>query len=136
MITHEVTLGKWDWTIVAFYDTTANDAGEVLKILERLGCRGRYLSNARRNLLMGLPNTGLTYTSEDYRTSVMVIGRSTSPAEFANTFDHEKGHVSEHIAEILGIDHMSEEMEYLRGAIAERLYPIAIRFLCRDRCYS
>lgn len=63
----------------------------------------------------------------------MVIGRTSSPRQFWNSYDHEKNHLAEHIATFNGIDEKSEEMAYLRGYIAEKTFGVARNFLC-EKC--
>ena len=36
-------------------------------------------------------NTGLTYSNFEHRRTVMVIAMTTSPEQFQNSWDHEKG---------------------------------------------
>lgn len=125
----------WDWEIVAFYDVVSSDADAVAMALKRFGCPQHLMRRARRNLESGTLNNGLTYTNNEKRVSVVVIGRTSEPAQFWNTLDHEKGHVAEHIALKLHLDPAGEEVEYLRGLIAEKVYPEAIQFLCSG-CYT
>lgn len=75
-------------------------------------------------------NTGFTYSNIKNRYSVIVIGLTTCPEEFQNTFDHEKGHLAMHICSALDIDPFSEEYQYLTGAIGQEMFKIAKRFLC------
>ena len=75
-------------------------------------------------------DTGLTYTNNSKRGTVMVISESSSPEEFWNTMDHEKGHAVQNIGSALGLDYMSEAQQYLAGVIAKEMYPIARQFIC------
>ena len=75
-------------------------------------------------------DTGFTYSNLKGRCSVMVIGLTSSPAEFQNTFDHEKGHLAMHICEIDKIEPFSEEYQYLTGEIGQLMFPVAKNFLC------
>ena len=59
-----------------------------------------------------------------------MIGRASSVFEFQNTYDHEKGHVTMHIAKALGIDPFGEELQYLAGDIGRKTYPVARMYLC------
>ena len=130
MIRRHIYLYGWDWTIEAFYDVVKSDADEVLAVLKRYDCPSHLMRRARKNLSDGHPDNGLTYTNNRRRVSVMVIGRASSPSQYWNTLDHEKGHVAEHIAQYHNLDPPGEEIEYLRGLIAERVYPEAVQFIC------
>ena len=129
MIRQIISLPFWDWRCSVFYDATSGDAESILSALEDIGCNGRPLERAERNLYAGVRNTGLTYTNQELHRSVMVIGETSTPAQFWNTLDHEKGHLAEHIAEALSMDRSEEEFEYLKGGIAQQTYPVAVRFL-------
>lgn len=106
---------------------------EILDELELIGCSKKELKNAERLLIKGDYNTGITYTNFRNKCSIVVIGLTTSPEEFQNTFDHEKGHLAMHIGTALGIEPFGEEFQYLTGAIGEKMFKIAKRFLC-DHC--
>ena len=83
--------------------------------------------------LYGNGNIGLTYSSLKHRCSIVVIGITTSAAEFQNTFDHEKGHLVMHISSACKIDPFSEKYQYLAGEVGQKMFRIAKRFLC-DEC--
>ena len=101
---------------------------DILGVLEEIGCSIRGLDEVEATLV-GY-NTGLTYSNRKGRCSVVVIGLTSSPAEFQNTFDHEKGHLAMHICETDGINPFSEEYQYLTGEIGQQMFPIAKNFLC------
>ncbi len=130
MMVRHIYLYGWDWEIIAFYDVVPSDADAVLMALKRYDCPHHLMRRATRNLMAGKLNNGLTYTNNARRASVMVIGRTSDAAQFWNTLDHEKGHLAEHIAQKIHLDPEGEEIEYLRGLIAEKVYPEAIQFLC------
>ena len=133
MIVQNIELRDWDWSVLVFYDTKERDADSILLYLEMSGCAGRSLRRAERNLRSGLKDTGLTYTNPTLRETVVVIGSTNSPEQFWNTLDHEKGHVVMHIAGAIGLDHESEEYQYLSGALGQEMYPAARMFIC-ERC--
>lgn len=131
MIRQIISLPFWGWRCSVFYAATSGDAESILSALEAIGCHGSSLERAERNLYAGVQNTGLTYTNQELHRSVMVIGKTSTPAQFWNTLDHEKGHLAEHIAEALNIERRGEEFEYLKGEIAQEAYPVAVQFLCK-----
>lgn len=133
MIFQEINLIPWKWLVLAYYDTNKSSAEGILDVLALLGCSGENMQRARNNLMSGGKNTGLTYTNPDVSTTVMVISETTGAEQFWNTLDHEKGHVTEHIAEALDISREGEEFQYLRGSLAEQMYPAAVNFICPCR---
>lgn len=130
MIAQNIRLRRWDWDITILYDATREDTEAVLLVLEMAGADDKFLERAESNLASGGPDNGLTYSNQADRQTVMVIGRVSGPAEFWNTFGHETGHCTEHIAEESGIDHKGEEFQYLSGEIFRQSYPVAKMFIC------
>lgn len=120
----------YDWVVEVFYDTRRADAPEILSILRRYGCTGSDLVNSRESLTNGQPNTGLTYSNSWRRESVMVIGATTSLAEFLNTWQHEMTHLQRHICKEFDINPYSEEAAYLAGGLAREMYPLLSVFMC------
>lgn len=133
MVSQTFYLRGWDWTVKVFYETERKDADRVMDALRRVCGPGEALADAMDLLHHGQRNTGLTYTSSRKRSSVVVISRTTSADEFANTFDHEKRHLSMHIADACRIDVHGEEYAYLAGAIAQKMFPVGRQFMC-DCC--
>lgn len=134
MITQFFELPGYEWDICIFYDTDAADADLVLNMLKGIGCSGGTLRRAEHSLRKGLVNTGLTYSNAQARSTVTVIGHTSSAEEFWNTFDHEKDHIAEHLVDALGIDFKGEELRYIRGSIAEETFKVARRFICECFC--
>lgn len=130
MLVQDIYLEDWDWTVKVFYAVDTYYLDEILGELESIGCTGFELANAEKTLGKGDYNIGLTYSNLLGRCSIVVIGLTTCPAEFQNTFDHEKGHLAMHISGALDIDVFSEEFEYLTGEIGQSMFPYAKHFLC------
>lgn len=123
----------WDWLVHVYYEVEAEDAEEVLDDLRSIGCRGTYLARAVKKLRRCRPNEGLTYTSNDDRASVVFLTRTTSAAEFQDSFDHEKGHLAMHICLAEDINPFSEEYQYLTGEIGKQMFSFARKYMC-DYC--
>lgn len=130
MIRQTIYLGRYDWTVRIYYAVTTFWTQEILADLAEIGCRGVDFERAKRNLVSGNFNTGLTFSNATFCESVMVIGRSSSPEEFASTYDHEKGHLARQICQAFGIDPYGEEAQYLAGDIGKKMFPVAKKFLC------
>lgn len=62
----------------------------------------------------------------------MVIAKTSSPDEFANSYDHEKGHLAKHIALAYYINPYGEEFQYMSGDIAKKMFPVAKMFMCES----
>ena len=130
MIRQVIHIHRYDWTVVAFYDARQWDADRILDELYELGISDRTIGKAADNLYAGLKDTGLTYTNARERATIIVLSRTTSKAEFANSWVHEIGHCSKHIALAYGLDCNGEEVNYLSGELAREMQPIAARLMC------
>lgn len=62
-------------------------------------------------------NTGFTYSNSNIRCSIIVISNTSTPAQFMNSYDHERYHLITHILEKFNINPYSEEAAYLTGYI-------------------
>ena len=130
MIRQEIYIPKYDWRVRIYYAVTTYWAGRILSDMERIGCGDIELAKAVRNLEAGNLNTGLTYSNFQTGETVMVISLTSSPEEFLNSWEHEKKHLARHIEQAYGIDPFGEEAAYLEGEIAQRMFPVAKRFIC------
>lgn len=133
MIRQEFHIPKCGWTVTAYYAISDSPAGRVMEELQAMGCHGRDLHNAWRNMTDGGLDCGMTYTSATMRKTLVVIGVASSAAEFQNSLDHEKGHLCKHVSKALGIDPYGEDAEYLAGYVGQRMFEVARMFLC-DKC--
>lgn len=124
-----IHIGKYDWMVWAYFAKTTYYADEVMENLLRIGVSGEDVHTAYLNLRNKAVDTGLTYSNYATRESVMVVGLSSSPAEFLNSFVHELGHLTAQIGEALGLDVMGEEIRYLGGGLAREMYPYIRPFL-------
>lgn len=128
MIRQDFYLRKWDWYVIVYYAVDTYYMDEILEELEMMGCT--YTEEIEKDLTQQPYNNGLTYTNMKNRESLIVIGLTETPDEFQNTYDHEKGHLTMHIAEEDRIDVFGEEFQYLAGEIGKQTFPIAKRFMC------
>lgn len=129
LLAQEFHLKDVDWFIKVFYIVDTVPIDYVLSELIGLGCSNEDLNDAEK-VLNNTNNSGLTYTNNDIRQSIIVIGYTTCPAEFQNTLDHEKLHLALHIAKYINMDIFSEDFAYLFGNIGFQMFPIAKKFLC------
>ena len=130
MVRQIIYILDYDWVCKVYYDARPDDAQEILDKMESIGCDKYDLLDAEYNLTSGLKNNGVTYSNFRERNSVMVIGQTSSAAEFQDTFDHEKNHLAKHITQASGIDPLGEEASYLSGAIGHQMFVVARFFLC------
>ena len=133
MIRQTIYLDDWDWTIHAYYSVGHYYADEILDRLIDMGCQGKKLYRAYKNLKSGKVDTGLTYSNPRQRKTVMVVGYASSGAELFNSLVHEMRHVEEHITTADGIEPYGEDVAYLTGDLGKEVYRCVSRLLC-DCC--
>ena len=129
MIIQDVYLEDWDWHVTVYYAVDTYYIEDILSEIKALGADTHNIISTEE-LISKWYDVGLTYSNLKSKRSVLLIGISTCPAEFQNTFDHEKGHLAMHIAERYNIDLYGEEFQYLTGEIGRAMYPVAKTFLC------
>ena len=130
ILAQEFTLTKWDWRVRVFYVVDLIPIDFIIEELYGIGCTEKDVDNAVKVLDSGKDNRGITFSNDEERESVIVIGETSCPAQFSNSFDHEKLHLAMHIARVDDIDPFGEELAYLVGEIGLQTFPIAKRFLC------
>lgn len=131
MTYQEFYLPKYEWVVFAFYDTTKDNADDVMKCLFEIGCSASVAQKAYSNLISGELNTGLTF-SKKHQTCI-VLGRASDKQNFAHTFTHEITHCAIHIAKEHNIRLDSEALAYIAGDVGAKMLPYASKFLC-DHC--
>lgn len=129
MIIQDVYLEDWDWHVTIYYAVDTYYIEDILDEVKALGGTPHTILNAEE-VISRWYNIGLTYSNLETKRSVLLIGITTCPAQFQNTFDHEKSHLAMHIAERYDIDLYGEEYQYLVGEIGQAMFPVATTFLC------
>ena len=124
-----IHIPEYEWTAYVYYDTTPYDTEELLGKLRSLGCSENGVLRTRKQLLRGGYNNGFTYTNRVLKRSVMSLGRASSFAQFLNSFVHELHHLVTHIGTTEGLDLQGEDICYLSGSIAQRMYPILLHYI-------
>lgn len=132
MITQVIYLEKYDWLIKVYYAITDDSKNIILDELEAVDCPEYEFEQIKNIFKPFRKNTGFTYTDAFKKVTFIVISITDSAEEFANTYDHEKGHAAMHIAEYFNIDPYLEELQYLQGKIGQEMFPIAKNFLCEN----
>ena len=133
MIIQDIRLDNWNWNVRVYYDASSKYVDTIIDDMKTIGANNDSINNLYTMLLYGGRNCGFTYTNGDNNASIIVIGKTTNAEQFQNTFDHEKGHLATHIAQILNINLYGEEYQYLIGDIGLKLFKVAKQYLC-DTC--
>ena len=126
MIRQRFTIPRIDWCVYVYYAVDTLNTDVIERQLRAIGCN----DTERVCRGIGEPNSGVTYTNTVSRASVVVIGLTTSADEFANTYDHEKGHLVRHISQHLGLEPYGEDEQYIAGYVSQQMFSVAKSFLC------
>lgn len=135
MISHYFNLPNYSWNVYVFYNTdNSYDVEGILSMLQLAGVSAYEYTLAYTNMMDNTMDTGFCYSNCNNGISIIVIAKTSTPAQFMNSFIHETRHLERHIERTFHIDPFSEEAATLAGDIAEKMFDKAKLFLCK--CYS
>lgn len=106
---------RYGWRVELFTNFDCDDTDIILQALKNIDCDKESLKKAEYNMWQCEKNTGLTYTSPPYRTSVAVVYKTNSFKEFLNTLSHEVAHICAHITKAFVVKLTEEEFCYMLG---------------------
>ena len=128
MIHRVLYLGRW---IVDFlFAEKEYDIEEVLSMLYEMGASYDVLTMCKELMQDRGYNTGFTYIDQELFNALVVIGPTSSGAEYIDTLVHEIHHLAVAIAINLNIDLEGETPAYLAGDAARELADIVCRMGC------
>lgn len=130
MIRQKLHIKEYDWVVHAYFYVSEYYTDEIMEQLWTLGCDVDTARKAYLNLSSGELDTGLCYSNYRHRESVVVIARTSSPAELFNSIHHELCHLQSHIANVYRLNPLGEEVAYLTGEIAREMFPKISHLLC------
>lgn len=134
MIKQRFRLDKYDWVITVFYAVHGYYPDDILYELRRIGISGKKLEQAEMNLFAGEINSGLTYVNKGE--AICVIGLASSAAEYMNSIVHEVMHLCKFIGKAEGLDPYGEEVCYIGGEIAQKMWPKSKLLTSECGCYT
>ena len=135
MVTQNIYVRDIGWSIRCYFDTTSEDAEEILDELWYLGCDVLTYRKAERNLLSGKKDTGLCYSNYARRETIFVISQTSSALEFINSWVHEMRHLIAHVTDVCKFKPLGENIAYFSGEVARQMFPKIKHFIC-DCCRS
>lgn len=131
MIYRELYIGRWH--VCFIFAPNGYDDNAILDILYDLDASDYILVKAGKKLREARPNEGFTFANQAMKEALVVIGPTTSGAEFVNTLSHEIYHLSIAISKRLGIDLEGEEPAYIGGNAMGDFIELVCQFGC-ERC--
>lgn len=133
MITQEFIVDKVYWKVYVYYDVTSKDTIKIIIKLQELKLPKSYITSAYTTLISNILNQGLTETNSKLKESIVVFTKTTNASQFVNSFVHEIGHLSNHIARTYNLDLNGEEVQYIAGDIAQQMFKRCHTLMC-DYC--
>ena len=128
MMHRYLSIGRWD---VDFYFATEGYKAEILlPVLDEFGIDGSFLARVEEIIDANLPDTGFICIDRKMKEAIIVIGPTTSGAEFIDTMVHEIHHLAVAIADSLGVDLQGETPAYLSGDSARELAEVLCKLGC------
>lgn len=129
MIHRAILVGRW---VVDFaFATRGYDIEGVLSCLYDCGATPAIMKQAEDLMKRCDYNCGFTFSDPELMRAMVLIGPTTSGAEFIDTLVHEVHHLAVAIASELGIDLESEAPAYLAGDAARELADVICQLGCR-----
>lgn len=129
----DIAIPKYGWSSLCYICPNKGDTAHVLETLVHLGAEDKILQRVADKLRNGEPNEGFTFSAKMQRRSVMFITNTDSAEEFMNTLVHEIRHLTDDIATAYNIALTGEDVAYLAGEIAQRMFQNCHSLLC-DCC--
>lgn len=133
MIRQRFNVPRYEWRVKVWYAVDDCYTDDILSDLMQIGASKRFLQESRDMMDAGMLNQGLTLADYNSKMAVVVIGITTSAEQFHNTYEHEKRHLVEFIADAEGIAMHGEEISYLDGYIAAKMFSACRKLMC-DCC--
>ena len=130
MITQEFIVDRRYWKVYVYYDVTSKDAIKVVAKLQEIRLPKSYITSAYTTLISDKLNQGITETNSKLKESVIVFTKTTNANQFINSFVHEIGHLSNHIARTYNLDLNGEEVQYIAGDIAQQMFKRCHTLMC------
>lgn len=133
MIKQEFIVDRVYWKVYVYYNVTPEDTSEIIDRLYKLKLPKSYITGAYTTLMSNKLNQGLTETNIKLKESVVVFTKTSNASQFINSFVHEIGHLSNHIAVAYHINLNGEEVQYIAGDIAQEMFKRCHTLMC-DCC--
>lgn len=119
-----------DWIVDFLFTVSRYDEEGILACLYDMDAPYDVMVRANRIMERNNPNCGFTYTNPRMKRALVVIGHTTSGAEYINTLVHEVYHLTVAIASERGDDLEGEVPAYIAGDTVDRLADVVCKMGC------
>jgi len=129
MVHSVINIGRW--VIDFLFATDRYDIDGVLSCLYDCGASMTTMDEAESLMKDHKRDKGFSYSNPKTKRGIVVVGPSSSGAEFINTLVHEIRHVADAIAKSIGYQLDGELPAYVSGEAAMELVDVICEFGCR-----
>lgn len=134
MIKQRFALDNWNWDVRVYYAVHGYYVDEIVSRLMDMGISRKKLKKAEKLLTSGELNTGLTFVKNGR--ALAVIRRAENAAEYADSIQHEVMHLALFIGREEGLNPFGEEVCYMGGEIAKKMWPASKLLTSECGCYT
>lgn len=121
---------KYVWTFTIMVNVGFSDIDKILYNLHNVKAKREVSEKIYELFKERKENVGFTFSKNNGKKSILVIGNSSDKKSFFNTFSHEVAHLAIHIATEFGISLVGEEFCYLVGELSELMFDDISCFFC------
>lgn len=133
MIKQKFIVERKYWIVYVYYEVTSEDIKQIVDNLVKINLPKSYIKDAYTTIMSNKVNQGITESNTRLKASVIVFTKTTDASQFINSFVHEIGHLSNHIALTYHLNLNGEEIQYIAGDIAQEMYSKCHTLMC-DCC--
>ena len=131
MIRRTLRIGRW--LVYFLFVNDRYDKEMILSFLDTFGASDKVMDRANKIMEDGFLNRGFTFANPNMHRALVVIGPTSSGAEFLDSISHEVRHLADEIAKSIGYDLDAEEPAYMTGDTVRDLAEVVCRLGC-TRC--
>lgn len=128
MVKRTLRIGRW--LTYFLFVTDRYDKEVILSFLDTFGASEKVMGRADKIMSDGFLNRAFTFANPDMHRALVVIGPTSSGAEFLDSFTHELRHLADEIAKSIGIELDAEEPAYMTGDSVRDLADVVCRLGC------
>ncbi len=126
----DFSIPRLRWRVRAYFAVSKYNTQEIIRDLLSIECPKNILTSVENNLRNYKIDTGFTYSNRMRRQTVMVVGLTSHPSEFLNSYEHELRHLVDDVASTVHIPLAGEGVAYLTGNINRLLWEDIHDFVC------
>ena len=128
MLRRTLRIGRW--LVYFFFAVEGYDEEVILSFLHTFEASRTVFKRAEKIMTERKLDKGFTFANEYIRRAVVVVGPSSSGAEFLDTFTHEIRHLADSIAKSIGYELDMEEPAYMTGDTVRELAEVVCELGC------